>query len=80
MILGARILDLGAVVSRAFASLAFILAIVIDIEIAKTVTSFLMVLDKGSNNALFCYNCNMWWCLGPYPILFNSFFIFCSTL
>lgn len=59
LILGARVLDLGAVVSRTFAGLAFILATVIDIEIAKIVTSFLMVLDKGSTNAPFCYNCNM---------------------
>lgn len=45
--------------SRFSASLAFLLAIVVNKEIAKTVTSFLTTLNTSSNNGLFCCSYNM---------------------
>lgn len=37
----------------------FILALNIDMEVAKTITSFLADWDKYWHNDFFCHNCNM---------------------
>lgn len=45
-------------VSKLDADLAFMLVIVVNKEVAKTITSFLTILDTTLNDAFFCYNYN----------------------
>lgn len=56
-----KILELATGFSRVESTtiLAFILALVIDMKIAKIATSFLADWDKCLHNRLFYYSCNI---------------------
>ena len=50
---------------------SFILALVVDKEVAETETSFLAVWNMNLNNGLFCHSCNTW-CRSCYVASFSG--------
>lgn len=66
---------------KIFARMAFMLASIIDIKVAKINISFLKVWDICLINSLFCYNYSIWLSLGPVLLAFFTFFsLACQAL
>lgn len=59
-ILDAKILNLGAIASKATINSGFMLVTIFDIEIIKTITSFLIISDKSLSIDFFYHNSNIW--------------------